>query len=297
VDVRPILARCAKLCDLGRFAEATTLLRSVVVIEPDNAPAWCLLAAAELGTGDGDAAERAASTATSLAPEMLRVRRPTVAATPQGNPAAPGLRDRSGGEAGDLGLRSLLVRCAYLVLLDAFLVTILTSASEPLGRRLLPIAVLAIPGILACRLVLGLQRGRRRSLVGLMVRELQTRRPLALEGLAVLCLIIGSIAPESVRVGLAGAAVLAAAAARVMLWRAPEVDPGDQRTGRPDRASAGDAVGTPALWLSTTLLATTAGIALFSISKVGLVGALVALVCAAGCLWTARVIRRRSATG
>jgi len=63
------LARVRALCDLKRYDDAAGLARRAVGLDGANAYAWCLLAQAELGRGDHQAALAAASGARSLQPE------------------------------------------------------------------------------------------------------------------------------------------------------------------------------------------------------------------------------------
>ena len=63
------LARIDALCGLKRFDDAAELARRVVGLDGANARAWCLLAQAELGRGDNQAALAAATGARSLEPE------------------------------------------------------------------------------------------------------------------------------------------------------------------------------------------------------------------------------------
>jgi len=61
--------RANALCDLGRFADATTLLHRLIASDNQNPRAWCVLALAQLRQDDGEAALSAATTAISVAPE------------------------------------------------------------------------------------------------------------------------------------------------------------------------------------------------------------------------------------
>lgn len=66
--VRQDLAGASVLVDLKRYDEAASLLARIVAAYPGNSRAWCLLAAAHLGTGRYQEAADAASRAISLAP-------------------------------------------------------------------------------------------------------------------------------------------------------------------------------------------------------------------------------------
>ncbi len=63
------LQRANALCELRRFTEAAELLHQTIASNPENAEAWSLLAAAELGAGNDEACLQAAETAISLDPE------------------------------------------------------------------------------------------------------------------------------------------------------------------------------------------------------------------------------------
>jgi Flp pilus assembly protein TadD, contains TPR repeats len=63
------LQRGEALCDLGRFADAERLLEGAVGRQPQDPDAWCLLAYAQIGNTNFDAALRSAQTAASLAPD------------------------------------------------------------------------------------------------------------------------------------------------------------------------------------------------------------------------------------
>jgi tetratricopeptide (TPR) repeat protein len=68
-DVGLELERASALCELRRFEEAIELLQQLLAREPDSAPAWCLLAQAQLGVGDAYAALDAAGHAIALEPD------------------------------------------------------------------------------------------------------------------------------------------------------------------------------------------------------------------------------------
>jgi tetratricopeptide (TPR) repeat protein len=64
------LQRARALCELRRFADASSLLEHVIAADPQIPAAWCLLAQAKLGTREPGAALQAARTAISVDPEM-----------------------------------------------------------------------------------------------------------------------------------------------------------------------------------------------------------------------------------
>jgi len=68
-DVGLELERARILCGLRRFDEASSVLHQLLAREQENAPAWCLLAQAQLGVGDPYGALESAGRATALEPE------------------------------------------------------------------------------------------------------------------------------------------------------------------------------------------------------------------------------------
>lgn len=68
-ELHSSLDRASGLCDLRRYEEARDLLSQVVATDPDNAPAWCLMAQALHGLGRYRDAVHAAETAIPLAPD------------------------------------------------------------------------------------------------------------------------------------------------------------------------------------------------------------------------------------
>jgi Tfp pilus assembly protein PilF len=69
-DSDATLDRASMLCDLRRHDEAATLVKTLIAREPQNPQAWCMLAVAELGRGDKDAAHNSALAAIAVAPEL-----------------------------------------------------------------------------------------------------------------------------------------------------------------------------------------------------------------------------------
>jgi tetratricopeptide (TPR) repeat protein len=63
------LERAQGLVELRRYEEATTALADLVGREPELAPAWCLLAQAQIAVGETQPALEAANRAVALAPE------------------------------------------------------------------------------------------------------------------------------------------------------------------------------------------------------------------------------------
>ena len=71
-DDRQALDRARALCDLGRPAEAMTVIAEVLGRSADNLAAWLVLSRARLMLGDDQQALRAAATAIGLAPDDPR---------------------------------------------------------------------------------------------------------------------------------------------------------------------------------------------------------------------------------
>jgi tetratricopeptide (TPR) repeat protein len=71
-DERQALDRARALCDLGRPADAITVIAAVLGRSGDNLGAWLVLARARLMLGDDQQALRAATTAVGLAPDDPR---------------------------------------------------------------------------------------------------------------------------------------------------------------------------------------------------------------------------------
>jgi tetratricopeptide (TPR) repeat protein len=63
------LDRVQVLCDLERFIDAEQLINGVLLHEPENHRAWCLLAQCRLGRQEPEAAQDAARRAAALAPD------------------------------------------------------------------------------------------------------------------------------------------------------------------------------------------------------------------------------------
>jgi tetratricopeptide (TPR) repeat protein len=68
-DLQAELQRAGALCELQRFPEAITLLRTLISSEPQVADAWSLLSLAELAAKRPDAAVHAAEQAIALTPD------------------------------------------------------------------------------------------------------------------------------------------------------------------------------------------------------------------------------------
>ena len=68
-ELQTELQRAGALCELQRFPEAVTLLRTLISSEPQVAEAWSVLSLAELGAKRPDAAAQAAEQAIALTPD------------------------------------------------------------------------------------------------------------------------------------------------------------------------------------------------------------------------------------
>jgi Flp pilus assembly protein TadD len=411
-EVTVALQRAGALCELGRFTEAAGLLRQTIASHPEHSQAWSLLAAAELGAGNDDAAVGAAQTAISLAPEAewpqrlasaalrrlgrtgesIHHAREAVRINPDSWPAlttlarslahnksdlpearelaaravalapnnaethltagvvAAAAKNRSDAEASfrqalsiepqnsaahnelarmrmggrhhtkpagladaatgfaasirvnpraDQGRRNLehvlrvfLAKTSYFIFIDAYLIArIGASSSATTIARLLPIALLAVPGAYAWRFVSHLQVSLRAYLLRLITHNRNIGLAVGLNVTAVACLLAAALAPESARTGLAGAAAASALIGRLILRSQVE---------RSSRATRGQeprpTLGTPVLWVLAIALASTAIIVLSAVPRLGAGAGVAAAICAVSAALIVRVIVRRRST-
>jgi tetratricopeptide (TPR) repeat protein len=118
----------------------------------------------------------------------------------------------------ELVLRVFLSKSAYLLFIDAYLVGRVTVASNGGVGRLLPAMLLLIPVFYAwrfCRRLTAPVVGRLHQVI---TREGPIRLAACCEALAVLCIVAGAGAPQSMRPGLAGTAGVLALIGRVALY-------------------------------------------------------------------------------
>lgn len=118
----------------------------------------------------------------------------------------------------DLVVRVFLARAAYLLFLASYIDYRGFDRSGSVASRLIPLAILVVPAVFVARFVWRLtptlQGYVRRSLVRPWPRLVAT----LLEGAAVLAIVVGSLAPTSLRPTLAGTAFALALVGRIVLW-------------------------------------------------------------------------------
>jgi hypothetical protein len=117
----------------------------------------------------------------------------------------------------ELVLRVFLSKCAYLLLIDAYVVGRVTATPSDVAGRPLPVLLLFIPAFYAWRFCRRLTEPLVGCLYRIITREAPIRLAACCEALAVLCILIGVGAPESMRPGLAGTAGVLALIGRVAL--------------------------------------------------------------------------------
>jgi tetratricopeptide (TPR) repeat protein len=117
-----------------------------------------------------------------------------------------------------LVLRVFLSKGAYLLFIDAYLVGRVSSGSSAVAGRLLPLGLLLIPAFYAWRFCSRLTEPVLARLVSAITQKGPIRLAACCEALAVLCILAGVAAPESIRPGLAGTAALLAFIGRVVLF-------------------------------------------------------------------------------
>jgi hypothetical protein len=191
-------------------------------------------------------------------------------------------------------IRAFLSRTAYLIFLDAFIVARVTSQSSSSGARLLPLALLIVPSLFALRFITRLSPPLRAHLGHQLRHDHGFRAAAWLQGVAVIALVAGTFAPANMRITLAGAAALAAAAGRAIQiahMRKHARANGVALSGPPTRTPFLWAVALLLAFMAATLIATS-----FLPANRGspAVGILAGIATAAGCLATIRHIRRRS---
>jgi hypothetical protein len=115
-------------------------------------------------------------------------------------------------------LRVFLAKAAYLLLVDAYLVGRLSATSSKLAPRLLPLLLLLIPSLYAWRFCSHLTKPLRRRLVKVILGAVPLRFAAACETLAVVAIVGGAGAPQSLRPGLGGIAGVLAVLGRIVIY-------------------------------------------------------------------------------
>jgi tetratricopeptide (TPR) repeat protein len=257
----------------GDRAAAETAFRRALAIDPQSGVAHSELARLRMGGGRRANPTGLAEAATGFAR--------SIAVDPHTASARRNL---------ELVLRVFLAKMSYFIFIDAYLVARIGSSSGQPLARLLPIALFAIPAGYAWRFLARLSGNLREYLLRLPLQDGKIGLAVALEVLAVACLLAGALVPQSSRTGLAGGAAAAALVGRVVLWTQVEHSSRVARGLQPRPA-----FGTPAMWIvAAALILTAAFLALATAtSKAGPGGVVAAGACAAASVAIVRRIKRR----
>jgi hypothetical protein len=183
-------------------------------------------------------------------------------------------------------VRVFLSRVAYLIFVDAYIVARLSAHSAQTSARLLPVAVLIVPAGFALRFISRLDQPLRAHLRRMLIIERWLGVAAICDTVASAAVVVGSVAPHSVRIFLVGVAGISAVVGRLLLFR---------QTRRRAPVARPPLLGMPVLW---TLALALAGLAALSIVKSNHSTAAIAIaaIAAAGSLATLRAITRRRAT-
>jgi Flp pilus assembly protein TadD len=115
-------------------------------------------------------------------------------------------------------LRVFLSKAAYLLLIDAYLIGRFSAASSKLTPRLIPLLLLLVPSFYAWRFCSHLTAPLRKRLVRVVLGEAPLRFAAACEALAVVAIVVGAGAPQSLRPGLGAAAGVLAVLGRIVIY-------------------------------------------------------------------------------
>jgi tetratricopeptide (TPR) repeat protein len=288
--------------DGARVTEARELVARVMRLAPDAPEAHLTAGFVAAGAGDRDGAKRSFLKVLELDPgsstaqhELARLRLKGRVNDPAAlAEAAAGferaLRAEPEAEHSrrtlELVLRVFLSKSAYLLFIDAYLVGRVTSGSNAVAGRLLPLVLLLIPAFYAwrfCRRLTAPLVGRLRRVI---TREGPIRLAACCEALAVLCILAGVGAPESIRPGLAGTAGVLALIGRVALYTQVE------HASRAARgASPRPAIRPGLLWVLAVLVGLiVVALLVAAVRDGGGLGALLGAVASAACV--AALVRR-----
>lgn len=288
--------------------EAHSLAARALELAPENPETHVVAGTVAAADGNRAEAEEAFRTALSIDPqntaahnELARMR---MGGRHHTNPA--GLADAASGFATAVRtdptaqvarrnlehvLRVFLSKTAYFVFLDAYILARLSSSSSQGSARLIPVIALVLPAGYAWRFTSGLDQTLRTYLITLITREHQVRLAVALESLAVACLLATALAPQSARTGLAAAGACAALVSRLMLYSQTR-HTGAAAHGR----QAAPAIGTTTMWLIAVSLLLAAGVFILATQNAGAGsgGFVAAALCAVASGAVIHRIRRRS---
>ncbi|HEY1777066.1 MAG TPA: hypothetical protein VGG41_12980 [Solirubrobacteraceae bacterium] len=222
----------------GRRADADLAFRRALAIDPQHSPAHNELARLQFKKSRFASPSGLAGAATGFAT--------AVRADPRAETSRKNL---------DVVLRSFLSRTAYLIFLDAYLVSRLTTSSNAGAARFLAVAALAIPLLFAGRFMTSLNDVVRKRLRSVVLHDPKIRTAVACELLSAALLVVASGAPSSARTALVGVAAASALIGRLILWVQVDNHSRDARglTARP-------ILSTPILWLLATALVVAAAV-------------------------------------
>jgi len=262
-----------------RRDDAEAAFRRVLAIDPQNAAAHNELARLKMPKGVFASPSGLAAAATGFAT--------AVRANPRGAVSRLNL---------ELVLRSFLSRVAYLIFLDAFLVSRLTTAGSAGAARFLAVIALAIPALFAGRFLLNVTIPIRQRLLAIVLRDSRITPAVVCLTAAVGLLVASALAPDNARTGLAGGAAALSLIGRLML--AAQVDK-HSRAARGLRSRP--VLSTLTLWLiASALAATAASLAYAAVTAkiTATAGGLATFVAAAAsAAIVACIVRRRRSQG
>lgn len=299
-----------KLKGRSHRREAMSVAHRAVALGPHEPDAHLALASAAAACGRRREARPAAARALALDPNSsaahnerarLRLKRGPIVGGPtaladaaKGFAEAVRIDPRATVSSKNLEvvLRAFVARVSYLIFLDIALVTRNTSESPGVVPRLVPLLMLAVPGVFAGRFVLRLTSSLREHLKQILLRP-PLRVPVVVDALAVACLAGSAVLPQGSRVVLAAVAGIAALVARLVLelQTSQASRAARELESQPALSASLQVVVAVALALTALMLLAGAGANGFDPVIAGL-----AIACAAGSAWMMRaVIRRRRA--
>jgi tetratricopeptide (TPR) repeat protein len=262
---------------IGNTEEAKASFLKVLELDPSSAPAQHELARLRLHRRVNDPAALADAAA-------------GFARAARAEPRSDRSRQRL-----DLVLRVFLSKTAYLLLIDAYLVGRISASADGVVARLLPPMLLLIPAFYGWRFMSRLTPPSLRCLREAITGKGPLRVAFVAETTAVLAILSGALAPQSLRPGMAGLAAVCALAGRVVIYTQVE-----HASRAVQRQPARPAISSSMLWVIALLLFLTAAALLVAAAKDNagsgaIVGAAIFAGCAASVIGFARSRRRGSA--
>jgi tetratricopeptide (TPR) repeat protein len=259
--------------------DAEAAYRRVLAIDPQNAVAHNELARLKMPKGRFASPSGLAQAATGFATAVRADPRRTVSRLNL-----------------ELVLRSFLSRVAYLIFLDAFLVSQLTTSSSAGAARFLLGLALAIPTLFAARFLLNVTTPIRQRLLAIVLRDARITPAVVFLAASIGLLVASALPTAGARTGLAGGAAALSLVGRLMLLTQVTKHSHAARGLKPRPAFS-----TPTLWLIATALAAAAvslAYATATAKITGIGGTSATLVAAAAsAAIVACIIRRRRSQG